>query len=155
MKLEHTIALASRKARPEELELRAEILAEREVSLALLFFRFFSFFLSTAVSWLQAWIAVPTSSSYFLHLLKAAVHFAVALTNFLASAEMSQPFTVVAKLTRVELAQQVQAEAPVSLRQAAVMLLNSAIATEHMATSVVFGWGRFEALQADPMLASH
>ena len=60
-----------------------------------------------------------------------------------------------AKLTRVELAQQVQADAPVSLRQAAVMLLNSAIATEQMATSVVFGWGRFEALQADPMSASH
>jgi len=111
----------------------------RDERAALFFFKFFNFFTSLLESWLQAAIAVPTSSSYFLHFPKVDVHFFNALAKFFAFVDKSQDLMVLAVVTSVPLAQHVHAADPVFLRHPPVMFLNVKIALLHLSTSVVFG----------------
>jgi len=107
------------------------------------------------VSRLQAWIAVPTSSSYFLHWLNAAVHFVVNFTNCLVSVEMSQLFTISATVANVDLVQQTQASDPFFFKHALVRFVKVFMAALHLATSVAFGWVRLDVSQAAWMDTSH
>ena len=74
-----------------------------------------AFFIISVVLSLQEWIALIASSSYFLHLLNAVLHLERPFVTFLDSSSKLQPFTLSNEESRLELSQQEQAAAPVSL----------------------------------------
>jgi len=111
----------------------------RDERAAEFFFRFLSFFTSTEVSRLQAWIAVPTSSSYFRHVPKALVHFFSALANSFDFEDKSHVLIVAAVDAMVASSQQVQASDPVFLMHSPVLFLNVVMAVLQIVTSVMLG----------------
>ena len=82
---------------------------------AIFFVNDFAFFIISVVLSLQDWIALIASSSYFLHLLNADLHLERPFVTFLDSSSKLQPFTLSNEESRLELSQQEQAAAPVSL----------------------------------------
>jgi len=127
---------ASREVLREDAESRLVLRDERAAELA---FRFFSFFFNTPVSIVQAWIAVPTSSSYFLHFPKALVQFFSALANSFDCADKSHVLIVAALDAMVASSQQVQASDPVFLMHSPVLFLNVVMAVLQIVTSVMLG----------------
>jgi hypothetical protein len=118
-------------------------------------FRFFNFDLSTDVSWLQLWMAGPTSSSYFRHFPNTFVHSFKAFAKSLDPFDKSH-FLMVSDAVSIALSsQQVQASDPDFLMHAVLLALKTLIASLHSSTSVLFGAGRFLGLQASFISVSH
>jgi len=129
-------------------EAREVILVLALVRAALLAVRDLSLDLSELALTPQDWMMVPTSSSYFLHLPKAARQIFIEAAKVLAESDILQVLMVFAAVDRVSLAQQVHAVALDFLRHSVSLVVNEVIAVLQVEISVRLGWGRLPASQA-------
>ena len=132
-------------------DLRAALIVERILSISALFaLRFFNFFFRASGSWLQAWTASLTSSSYFLHVPKALLQdFTADVWLSLSSLRLQALSSAITFEVASSASQQSQAELALFCDvQFFVKFLKCSMAATQALSSVALGAGWLDSWQA-------